>query len=141
MTTISKRLDQIIKKELSLNLIPQKTDQGIVVGDVVITAEGSIKTIKQASVTIYSGIYLNSVTVCLANRLALRKSRIRSDEIYELDQEYGRLFTDSQILRDQYQKALSRSDHDRADILWARYCQSRDRAAQSKSRVESLISI
>ena len=138
MTQISRRLDQIVSRELEKNVIPVKTDQGILVGDVLIVSRGSIKDLVKNTDVIYKDVYLNSAAVKLANLLAFKKTSLITDQIYRSDQEYGRWFIDSQMLRSQYQKAVNNQDHDRADILWARYCESRDRTAQAKIRVESL---
>jgi hypothetical protein len=71
--------------------------------------------------------------------LAFKKSSIFADELYKADQEYSRWFIDSQMLRAQYQKALSNQDYDRADMFWARYQEARDRTVTAKNRAESLI--
>ena len=139
MTQLSKRLEQIVKKELSKNIIPVKTENGILVGEVLIVNEGSIKTLYRNNELLYKEIHLNSVAIRIANMLAFKKSSIFADELYNADQEYGRWFVDSQMLRAQYQKALSNQDYDRADMLWARYQESRDRTITAKNRTESLI--
>lgn len=139
MTQLSKRLEQIVKKELSKNIIPVKTENGILVGEILIVSEGSIKTLYRSDEMLYNEIHLNSIAIKIANLLAFRKSSIFADALYKADQEYGRWFVDSQMLRAQYQKALSNQDFDRADMLWARYQESRDRTTVAKSRAESLI--
>ncbi len=139
MTQLSKRLEQIVKKELSKNVIPVKTDKGILVGEILIVSHGSIKSLYRNEEMLYNEIHLNSVAIKIANILAFRKSSIFADSLYKADQEYGRWFIDSQVLRAQYQKAISNQDFDRADMLWARYQESRDRTSIAKSRAESLI--
>ena len=141
MTRISRSLEQIVKLELTKTLIPQKTDQGILVGDVIIVSRGSIKDLLKNTELVYKDVYLNAAAVKLANLLAYRKTTLATDTLYRADQEYGKWFVDSQLLRAQYQKAISSRDYDRADVLWARYCESRDRAAQAKTRVETLTNI
>jgi hypothetical protein len=141
MTDLSKRLERVVKKELSNNLIPVKTPEGILVGNVLITSEGSIKNLWQNGELIYKEVHLNAVTIKLANMLALKKSTIKADELYRADQEYGKWFVDSQLLRNQYQKALNSRDFDRADMLWARYFESRDRTTQAKNIAEALARI
>jgi len=141
MTQISRRLEQLVAQELKKTLIPVKTDQGILVGDIVIASRLSIKDILRNTDVIYKDIYLNATAIKLANMLAFRKTTLITDQIYRADQEYGRWFVDSQLLRTQYQKAISNQDYDRADILWARYCESRDRSNSAKSLVESLTRI
>lgn len=139
MTALYKRLDRVIKS--SKQIIPVKVADGIIVGDVKITSVDSIKNLWQNETLIYGEIYLNAVAIKLANMLAKRENLAEMNKIYRADQDYGRLFNDSQILRSQYQKALSREDYDRADILWARYCESRDRAVFAKNQAQRLATI
>jgi hypothetical protein len=138
MTKISKRLEQIVRKELSKNVIPVKTKEGILVGDILMVNQGAIKNLLKDGEIVYKEIHLNSVAIKLANMLALKKTGIKADEIYRADQEYGKWFTDSQLLRAQYQKAVSNNDSDKADMLWARYIESRDRTIHTKNRAEAL---
>lgn len=138
MAQISKRLEQIVRKELAKTVIPVKTEQGILVGNVLITNDQSYKNIYVKNELIYENIYLNSVAIKIANTLALSHQSLATDQLYHADQEYGRWFTDSQMLRSQYQKAISNCDYDRADILWARYIESRDRTLHLKNHAECL---
>jgi len=139
MTAISKRLAQIVRKELSKNIIPVKTADGILVGEILIVTDGTLKSLWKNNELIYKEIHLNSVAIKMANVMALRSSSIYVDDIYKADQDYGRWFVDSQILRTQYQKSLNNKEYDRADILWARYVESRHRTESTKLRAESLI--
>jgi hypothetical protein len=139
MTQISKRLEQIVRKELSKNIIPVRTEGGILVGDILIVSEGSVKSLYRNSELLYKEIHLNSIAIKIANVLALRTDSVFVDALYRADQEYGRWFVDSQMLRAQYQKAVSTQDFNRADILWARYQESRDRTVSTKNQAESLI--
>ena len=141
MTRFSCRLDQIVSSELRKNLIPVKTDQGILVGDVLIVSRGSIKDLIRNTELIYKDVYLNVAAIKLANLIAYRNTNLTTDQLYRADQEYGKWFVDSQLLRAQYQKSISNQDYDRADMLWARYCESRDRTLSAKKQVESLTRI
>lgn len=138
MTQISKRLEQIIRKELSNTIIPVKTREGILVGDILIATEGSIKNIYKHNELLYKEIHLNSVAIKIANLLAFRRGVLVIDNLYQADQDYGRWFVDSQMLRTQYQKAINIQDYNRADILWARYIESRDRTITAKNHAECL---
>lgn len=138
--SLQKRLDSIVSKELTKNIIPQKTEQGILVGDVLIVSDGHLKHIFRNNELLYKDISLNAVAIKLANMLATNRIAVKFDQIYSADQEYGRWFIDSQMLRAQYQKYLNNSDFERADTAWARYQESRERALNSKRYVESLIS-
>jgi hypothetical protein len=139
MTVLSNRLDRVIKS--ANQIIPVKVADGIVVGDVKIVSEDSIKHLWQNGKIVYKEVYLNAVAIKLANMLARRSNTTDMNKIYNADQNYGRLFVDSQILRSQYQRALNREEYDRADILWARYCESRDRAVWAKDQAQRLATI
>jgi hypothetical protein len=142
MTNISKRLEQTLSSAIQKNpIIPQRVAAGILVGDVLIVNEGTIKHLLQHGEYQYREISLNCAAIRIANLLARRSSNILADQIYTADQEYGRWFVDSQVLRAQYQKALNNQDNERADMLWAKYCESRDRAVAAKKRTESLANI
>jgi hypothetical protein len=142
MTNISRRLEQTVSSAIQKNpIIPQRVAEGILVADVLIINEGTIKHLKQHGEYRYREISLNCAAIRIANLLARRSSAILADQIYTADQEYGRWFVDSQLLRAQYQKALNNQDNERADMLWAKYCESRDRAVAAKKRTESLANI
>jgi len=136
MTQISSKLERLIKN--SREILPVKVDQGILVGDVLIVSQGSIKNLVQNGEIKYKEIHLNVAAIRIANLLAQRKTGIAADNLYNADQEYGRWFVDSQMLRAQYQKSINSQDYDRADMLWARYCESRDRTMIAKNRVQTL---
>lgn len=141
MTDISKRLARVVSNELSKNIIPVKTKEGILVGTVLIVTDGSIKNIVKDSKIVYANVHLNAIAIKLANLLAKKQSMILCDKLYRADQEYGKWFTDSQLLRSRYQKAIQQQEFDRADIFWARYCESRDKSTAAKNYAESLITI
>jgi hypothetical protein len=140
MSNVSNKLEQVVNSKLKAHdqLLPIKVEEGILVGDVLIVSEGSIKHLWQYNVMAYEHVYLNAVAIKLANLLARKIGRVRADAIYRADQEYGKWFTDSQLLRTRFQKALEVHDTERADILWARYCESRDRAVITKNSAQSL---
>jgi hypothetical protein len=75
----------------------------------------------------------------MANILALRHNSVAVETLWRADQEYGKWFVDSQMLRAQHQKALHNQDYDRADMLWARYSESRDRTVSAKKQAERLL--
>jgi len=136
MTQLSKKLEKLIRS--SQEILPVKTDKGILVGDVLIVSQGPAKYIYQQDKLSYGEVYLNAAAIAIANLLAKRKSTIRIDEIYKADQEYGKWFVDSQLLRAQYEKFKNNQDYDRADMIWARYIESRDRTSSAKKRTEAL---
>ena len=136
MTNISKKLEKLILS--SKEILPVKTEEGILVGSVLIRSNGPLKDLYKHSKLIYKEIHLNVVAIRIANLLARNQQGIKTDALYKADQEYGKWFIDSQILRNQYQKAVNNNDHDRADIFWARYCESRDRTITAKNHAETL---
>jgi len=140
MTQLSRRLEQIVRKELSKTIIPIKTEEGILVGDILIVNQGALKFLYRNQQLLYKEIHLNSVAIKMANILALKKTSILVDKIYQSDQDYGRWYVDSQVLRSQHQKAVINKQFDRADYLWSRYQESRDRALVAKKHAERFIS-
>jgi hypothetical protein len=143
MSNISKKLEQVVgsaqRKLMSHDqILPVKTDQGILVGNVLIVSEGSIKHLWQDNELVYEHIYLNAAAIKIANLLARKISKVKADAIYRADQEYRKWFVDSQMLRTRFQQAIEAHDTERADILWARYCESRDRAVIAKNVTQSL---
>jgi hypothetical protein len=139
MTQISRRLEQIVRKELSKNIIPVKTPEGILVGDILITNQLNLKFLHRNQQLLYSEIHLNSIAIRMANILALRHNSVAVETLWRADQEYGKWFVDSQMLRAQHQKALHNQEYDRADMLWARYSESRDRTVSAKKQAERLL--
>lgn len=144
MTDISRRFEEFIRAENRKlvereSLVPVKTDQGIMIGDVLIMAEHNLKTVIQGD-TVYQDVFLNLAAVKIANLLALRKSVTRIDEVYASDQTYGKWFVESQELSTIYHKLKQIGDHERSDVIWAKYQESRDRAASAKIKVDRLCS-
>ena len=140
MTKLSKKFNQLVSRELKKTVLPVKTDEGVLVGDVLIKSQGSLKTLDKRNQTLLPNIYLNATAVNLAERIA-KQGYVTSQamEIYYADQYYGRWFDDSQLLHTFYEKAARRGNWDRADILWARYSESRYRMKMAKSRVDDLL--
>ncbi len=138
MTDIRRQLDRVVSKELSQHIIPVKTDEGILVGNILIVSEGSIKHLYRNRELLYNNISLNAVAIKMANILARNKNSLTVDKIYHYDQEYSKWYTDSQTLLKSYYSAKKSKDFDRADTLWARYCESRDRAISAKDLATSL---
>ena len=139
MTQLSKKLERLIKS--SPEILPVKTQQGILVGNVLIQSNGSLKNLYINEKLIYREVHLNAAAIRLANLLARKNFITKCDAIYRADQEYGKWFTDSQLLRNQYEKAKNSKDFDRADMLWARYCESKDRTLTAKRLTETLARI
>jgi len=138
MTSLSKKFELIVKKELSSTVLPVKTERGILLGDVLIISNGTLKSIVKKNVIKYEDIYLNSAAISIAKLIMYRTYNLTADQIYRLDQEYGKWLTDSLMLKTQYDRAVKKGDLDRADIFWARYVESKERTLAAKARVESL---
>ena len=143
MTDISRRIAQVVdssQRKLAQTgiILPVKTPEGILVGDVLIENVGVLKYLYKNQELIYKEIHLNVAAIKMANILARSRTDIKVDEIYRADQEYGKWYTDSQLHKFNHDSSRKKRDHDRADMLWSRYCESRDRALQAKKIVESL---
>lgn len=136
--SLSKKLEKLIRS--SPEILPVKVDRGILVGDVLIDSQGHVKNLYKKDKLIYSNINLNIVAIKLANLLA-KNNLLPCDKIYQADQEYGKWFVDSQVLRSNYENAVQQSNYNRADIFWARYIESRDRAAIARDKAERLVKI
>jgi hypothetical protein len=136
MNALSKKLEQLIRN--SQEILPVKTEKGILVSDVLISSNNNLKNLFRSEELIYKDVHLNIAAIRLANLLAKRQDLLLADKIYQADREYGKWYVDSQMLRVSYEKSLKNQNYDRADMLWARYCESRDRAIQAKKLVESL---
>jgi hypothetical protein len=142
MTEISRRFEDFIRsanKKLAEKeyILPVKTSQGILVGDVIIINHMNLKTVTSGNI-VYKDIFLNIAAVKIANLLALKKSQVRINEIYRSDQEYGRWFVESQDLLHKHGKLKKLGDFERADVIWAKYQESRDRAEIAKNKVNRL---
>jgi hypothetical protein len=142
MSEISRRFEEFIRSENRKlaereQILPVKTDQGIRVGDVLIKNRDNLKTVIRGD-TIYKDIFLNSAAVKIANLLALKKSHLRIDELYRADQDYGKWFVESQELLQIHRRLKTSKDYERADVIWAKYQESRDRAESAKIKVDRL---
>lgn len=138
MTALSKKFENIIKKELSNTILPVKVDKGILVGDILITCDGTAKTVIKKSEIKYENIYLNSVAIKIAKILMTRDHSLQADNLYALDQEYGKWLNDSLFLKAKYEKAIACGHSDKADVFYARYIESRERTQSAKIRVDTL---
>jgi hypothetical protein len=146
MTEISKRFEQLIvsaQKKLAENnqLLPVKTDQGILVGDVLIKSHGHLKDLWKRDRLIYREISLNDVAIRLANLLARNKNPLHCDQLYKADQEYGKWFAECQVLKQNHYNAVKSKDFNRADTLMAKYEESKIRVESAKKTALGLIGL
>jgi hypothetical protein len=138
MANLQKRLDQVIsnvqKKLVQKNeLMPVKIPGGVQLGNVKIINVGANKDLYKNDELVYQGIYLNKVAIKMANLLAINYMAYHSqiDKLYEADQQFGAALEDYQIFRAKYQ---STKDFERAQILMARLCYSKDKANYYKDQ-------
>ena len=146
MTEISRRFEQLItsaqKKLAEKNqLFPIKTDQGILVGDVLIESNSHLKNLCKNGRLVYKEVSLNDVAVRLANLLARNQNPVYCDQLYRADQEYGKWFIECQVLKQNYHNSVNSKDFDRADMLMARYKESKIRAESAKKTALGLIGL
>lgn len=139
MKKISRRLSHVIDKELTNHILPIKTENGILVGDVEIVSDNNLKHVQRNGILLYKNIYLNIAATKIANLIAVNRHLIGVKEIYRQDQEYGRYFVDSQQLRSFYERSVQQQDYEAANIYWARYTERKDRATAAKNRLEALV--
>ena len=144
MTDIRKRLAQVIdrtNKKLiqEQRILPVKTVDGILVGCVTIKPRDTQKDLWLNDRLIYEGVFLNKAAIKLANILAVFKhTTSQSESLYKLDQEYGRLFIESQTLRTRLHISRQAGDYDKADVYLARYQVAKDRLEQAQRQVLAL---
>ena len=143
MSEVSKRFEQLVrstyKKFLDQGtILPERTEQGIKVGDVLIVSDGPYKDIVKNGTVLYRTVCLNAVAIRLANLAAWNKKQKLQEELFRLDQKYSKYFTDSKIYLNNYHRAVNSNDEIRAEILWTRYEDAKERAIILKDQAENL---
>jgi hypothetical protein len=143
MNEVSKRFEQLVKftykKFLDQGtILPERTEQGIKVGDVLIVSDGPYKDIVKNGTVLYRTVCLNAVAIRLANLAAWNKQVKLQQELFGLDQKYSKYFTDSKIYLNNYHRAINSNDEIRAEILWTRYEDAKERAIILKDQAENL---
>lgn len=145
MASLSKRLSNVInsthKKLIKNNrILPIEVPEGILVGNVLIVCDNSVKHLIKDGQVIYENIHLNKAAIAIANLIATN-SRYNANQIYEADQEYSKWFIDSQLLKSRFHESEKALDYQASEIYWARYIESRDKALSAKKQVQALIQI
>jgi hypothetical protein len=138
MTKVFTKLEHVVKQELKKHIIPVKTNDGVLVGNVLIKSEANVKHLIIDGQTAFENISLNCVAIKLANMLALKQGFLPMQQLYRIDQEYGKWYTDCQILMHSHRNAVKISDNIKADVLMARYRESKSRAVSAKEIAERL---
>ena len=121
-------------------ILPVVVSDGILVGNVLIVSDDTVKHLKQYNKWVYTNIHLNAVAIKLANLVATENTRFIANQLYEADREYARWFVDSQLLKLRYIEFDSAKDYDRAEIIWAKYFESNSKTVAAKKRAEVLAS-
>jgi hypothetical protein len=139
---LSRVIDKTHRKLLETkSIMPVKIPEGILVGDVKIVPDGCVKNLYQNGDLIFPSISLNCAAIKIANLLATRSRDNQAFKIWRADQDYGKWYTDCHFLMHTYQTALHNQDYEKADIIYSRYQQSKERARKAKLAVESLTRI
>lgn len=145
MTELSKKFENLLisyNKKLADRgvVMPVKVQDGIMIGNVLIKSNNNLKTIIGYGIE-YKDIFLNFSAITMANLLALKRNLDRVDKIYQADQEYGRYLVESQHLLKIHSKYTNYKDYEKADTVWAKYQEVRDRAEVAKIKVERFLNI
>ena len=142
---LQQRLDSVIVNVhsdlLKRNIIVPTYEKGrILVGDVSIIQNGSVKDIVMNDCIIYKDVSLNKVAIRLANGLAIKRFVMPDHEhIYNQDQHYGVYLQETLFFNSKYKKALEKRQFDKADIFFARWQHAREKTMVTKRYVLSLI--
>jgi hypothetical protein len=137
MSDISNRFEQLIiasQRKLvdSDRIMPIAVPLGIKVGSVMITSNGSLKTLYRDNYAAYSNVSLNLVTIRLANLLAKSQRLGLQQAMYQADQIYGKWLTNCQHLHHSINNARCSGDFEKLDILQAKYIESKQKADITK---------
>lgn len=143
--SLSKRFEQIVvrtqKKFLDRGtILPEKTENGIRVGIAEIRSDGIYKDIYRHNDLVFSGVCLNKVAIKLANLVAWQQTH-RAIDIYKADQDYNKLYVETTVLMSSYNQARDRKDYFKADVIWARYLETKQHANRAKKKAERLASL
>lgn len=131
MTQIKQKLDSVISrvnKKLAAAdfIIPVKTENGILVGNILIVSNGTQKDLYCRGELLYNRVHLNKCAVKMANLLALGKDHSRVQEIYRMDAKFGKALEDYQIFKERLYAARTNNDQFKIDLYLARLSYSRD---------------
>lgn len=138
---VQQQLDNVIKrvsKQLAQNefIVPQKTEQGILVGTVLIVSNGALKDLYQHNELIFEHVSLNKVAIKVATLLSLNPVRNdhRIKELIMYDTKFGSALADYQMFKERMLRARESNDQDKADIYLARLVHAKDTAEYWKNR-------
>jgi hypothetical protein len=139
MTDIQKKLDRVIRnvhKTLANQdfVIPQKTEEGILIGNVLMKSVGAHKNLYNAKnmELLYKNIHLNKCAIKIANLIALGRDSHRIRQIYQADQKFGAALNDYGIFKDKFIRAKKKNDDFKQDLYIARMLHARDKYETAK---------
>jgi len=143
---IQQRLDTVIarvNKKLAQQeqVIPKKSDRGILVGDVLIENAGALKNIYVRDQLKYSQVSLNKVAIKVANLLAIDEIRYQQkiDQLIMLDGKFGSALAEYQMFKERLSKAHREQDQFRIDMYLARLGYAKSSAEYWKKQALSLV--
>lgn len=139
MTDIQKKLDRAIrnvhntlaKKDF---VIPQKTEQGILIGKVLMVSRDVYKDLYQANsmALLYKDIHLNKCAIKMANLIALNRDRHSIHKIYQADQKFGAALNDYGVFKEKFIQAKKKNDDFKQDLYLARMLHAKDKFESAK---------
>ena len=139
MTDIQKKLDRVIRnvhKTLAKQdfVIPQKTEEGILIGNVLMVSEGVHKNLFNANTMelLYKNIHLNKCAIRMANLIALGRDRHKIQQIYQADQKFGAALSDYGMFKDKFIRAKKQNDDFKQDLYIARMLHAKDKYESAK---------
>lgn len=142
---IQQRLDTVIarvnkKLQQQEQVIPKKTDRGILVGDVLIESSGALKNLYLRDRLVYKEVSLNKVAVKVANLLAIDEVRYQQkiDQLILMDAKFGSALAEYQMFKDRLAKAHREQDQFRIDMYLARLGYAKSSAEYWKKQALSL---
>jgi len=145
MTRLNHQLDTVIKRVnqklfKAESLIPVKTDEGILVGNVLIASRDSFKDLYRNNELIYKGIALNKIAIKVANLIAIdyMKHHTRIEELIRVDIKFGQSLEDYQHFKTRYFAARNTNDQFKIDLYGARMTYAKDGCKYWKKQADTL---
>ena len=139
MTDIQKKLDRVIRnvhKTLANQdfVMPQKTDEGILIGNVLMVSEGVHKNPFNAKTMelLYKNIHLNKCAIRMANLIALGRDTHKIQQIYQADQKFGAALSDYGMFKDKFIRAKKQNDDFKQYLYIARMLHAKDKYESAK---------
>jgi len=145
MTRINQQLDHVIKRVnqklfKAECIIPVKTDDGILVGNILIVSRDSFKDLYRNNELLYKGIALNKIAIKVANLAAIdyMKYHSRIEEMIRIDTKFGQSLEDYQQFKTRYFAARTNNDQFKIDLYGARMTYAKDSCKYWKKQADTL---